>query len=62
MSSFTEHSTVQKRILKYADEIGWKVLTQQETEKLRQFDTSATLPSERAKNSYPYLKDILYRG
>ncbi len=57
--SFTEHSTVQKRILEYASQIGWNVLSQQETEKLRHFDTSATLPSERAKNSYPFLKDIL---
>jgi type I restriction enzyme R subunit len=57
--SFTEHSTVQKRILEYADKTGWKFLTQQETERLRHFDTSATLPAERAKNSYPFLKDIL---
>ncbi len=57
--SFTEHKTVQKRILEYASQIGWNVLSQQETEKLRHFDTSATLPSERAKNSYPFLIDIL---
>lgn len=59
-NSFTEHSTVQKRILEYTSEIGWQVLTQAETEKLRHFDNSATLPQERAKNSYPFLKDILF--
>jgi len=56
---FTEHSTVQKRILEYASQIGWHILTQQETEHRRHFDTSATLTSERAKNSFPFLKDIL---
>ncbi|HQI40800.1 MAG: restriction endonuclease subunit R [Ignavibacteriales bacterium UTCHB2] len=57
--SFTEKKAVQKRILEYATQIGWEILSQQETEKLRHFDNSATLPSERAKNSYPFLKDIL---
>jgi len=57
--SFTEHSTVQKRILEYANQIGWEVLTQKETEELRCFDSTAILPAERAKNSYPFLKDIL---
>jgi len=57
--SFTEHSTVQKRILEYSSQIGWKVLTPKETEELRCFDSTATLPAERAKNSYPFLKDIL---
>ena len=56
---FSEHTTVQKRILKYAGEIGWKILTRPETERMRCFDTSATLPAERAKNSYPFLKDVL---
>jgi type I restriction enzyme, R subunit len=36
-----------------------KFLHGTEAERLRCFDTSATLPSERAKNSYPFLKDIL---
>lgn len=58
--SFTEHKSVQKRILEYASQIGWQVLTQSETEKLRHFDASATLPHERVKNSYPFLKDILF--
>nr|WP_290664916.1 HsdR family type I site-specific deoxyribonuclease [Ignavibacterium sp.] len=43
----------------YASQIGWQPLSQAETENLRHFDTSATLPSERAKNSYLFLKDIL---
>lgn len=59
--SFTEHKSVQKRILEYASQIGWKILTQQESEKLRHFNTSATLPQERTKNSYPFLKDILFQ-
>jgi len=58
---FTEHSTVQKRILEYADEIGWQVLTKKETEGLRYFDSTATLPAEKAKSSYPFLKDILFQ-
>ena len=41
--SFTEKKAVQKRILEYATQIGWEILSQQETEKLRHFDNSATL-------------------
>lgn len=51
---FTEHKSVQKRILEYASQIGWIVLSQLEAEKLRYFNTSATLPSERAKKSFPF--------
>lgn len=57
---FTEHKSVQKRILEYASQIDWQILSQSETEKLRHFDTSATLLHERVKNSYPFLKDILF--
>ncbi|WP_366935380.1 HsdR family type I site-specific deoxyribonuclease [Ignavibacterium sp.] len=46
-------------MIDYASQIGWQPLSQAETENLRHFDTSATLPSERAKNSYLFLKDIL---
>ncbi|MBI5661047.1 MAG: HsdR family type I site-specific deoxyribonuclease [Ignavibacterium album] len=59
MAAFTEHHSVQKRIIDYASQIGWQPLSQAETENLRHFDTSATLPSERAKNSCLFLKDIL---
>lgn len=59
IAAFTEHHSVQKRIIDYASQIGWQPLSQAETENLRHFDTSATLPSERAKNSCLFLKDIL---
>jgi len=57
--SFTEHKTVQQRILEYADNIGWKIIPQSNAEKLRHFDISASLPQERIKSSSLFLKDII---
>src|SRR4030066_1757046 len=57
--SFTEHKTVQQRILEYAQEINWKFILQSKAEELRHFDTSASLPQERIKSSSLFFKDIL---
>jgi len=64
--SFTEHKTVQQRILEYAQDIGlpngkvnWQYISQSKAEELRHFDTSASLPQERIKNSSLFFKDIL---
>src|SRR4030067_3763749 len=57
--TFTEHKTVQQRILEYADNIGWQVIAQSKAEELRHFDISASLPQERIKSSSLFFKDIL---
>ena len=57
--SFTEHKTVQQRILEYSNEIGWEIISQTKSEELRHFDTKASLPHERVKGSSLFFKDIL---
>jgi type I restriction enzyme R subunit len=57
--SFTEHKTVQERILEYASSIGWRLLRRKETEELRNFDDSKTLPEEQVISSSLFLKEIL---
>ena len=64
--TFTEHKTVQQRILEYAQEIGlpsgkvnWQFIPQSRAEELRHFDISASLPQERIKSSSLFFKDIL---
>lgn len=55
-----EHKSVQARILKYAEEIGWTIVTQQEAERRRGFVAYGTSPRERAKNSSRYFDDVLF--
>lgn len=59
MKTFTEHKTVQQRILEYAQSIGWKIVSRSKAEELRHFDTAAALPQERAKGSSIFFKEIL---
>lgn len=60
MAKPTEHKSVQARILKYANEIGWTIVSQGEAESLRGFDTSAASPREKAKNASRYFTDTLF--
>jgi type I restriction enzyme, R subunit len=60
MAKPTEHKSVQARILKYAHEIGWSIVTQQEAESRRGFDSSGASPRERAKNASRYFNDLLF--
>lgn len=60
MSKPTEHKSVQARILKYANEIGWTVVSQSEAESRRGFDTSAATPREKAKNASRFFTDTLF--
>ena len=57
-SHFTEHKSVQQRILEYACSIGWKILTRSEAEELRLFDRSKTLPEEQSKKSSLLLNHV----
>jgi type I restriction enzyme, R subunit len=60
MAKPTEHKSVQARILKYADEIGWSIVSQGEAESRRGFDTSAASPREKAKNASRFFTDTLF--
>ena len=54
-----EHKTVQARILKYAEAIGWNIVTRAEAEHRRGFDASLTQPSERARHASLFFDDLL---
>lgn len=60
MAKPTEHKSVQARILKYANEIGWTIVSQGEAESRRGFDTSAASPREKAKNASRFFTDTLF--
>lgn len=60
MAKPTEHKSVQARILKYASEIGWTIVSQGEAESRRNFDTSAASPREKAKNASRFFTDTLF--
>src|SRR5436190_11944829 len=61
MAGPTEHKSVQKRILQYAQEIGWKFVSREEAEKRRGFDPQGITPNDRAKTASLYSLDILHR-
>ena len=56
----TEHKSVQARILKYAEEIGWKYVPQSEAEERRGFDPSGASPRDKAKNASRFFTDTLF--
>ena len=58
MSKPGEHKTVQARILAYAREIGWTVVSREEAERRRGFDAEVP-PAERAKNRTLFFDDLL---
>jgi type I restriction enzyme R subunit len=58
MSKPGEHKTVQARILAYAREIGWTVVSREEAERRRGFDAEGP-PAERAKNRTLFFDDLL---
>ena len=58
MPTPTEHKTVQARILKYAEAIGWTFVPREEAEPRRGFDPDAP-PKERAKTRSLFFDDLL---
>ena len=58
MSKPGEHKTVQARILAYAQEIGWPIVSREEAERRRGFDAEVP-PAERAKNRTLFFDDLL---
>jgi len=55
-----EHKTVQSRILKYAEEIGWTFVPRVDAEIRRGFSPDAGNSSERAAKASLYFDDLLY--
>ena len=71
MSKPTEHKTVQARILAYAQEIGWTLVSRAEAERRRGFEPTspsglrgsspdATTAEERARRASLYFGDLLH--
>jgi len=55
-----EHKTVQARILKYAQEIGWTYVPRDEAERRRGFDADGATAEERARNRSLFFGDMLH--
>ncbi|MCF8198956.1 MAG: HsdR family type I site-specific deoxyribonuclease [Sulfuritalea sp.] len=53
-----EHKTVQARILEYAEDIGWTLVSHEEAEQRRGFDPDVP-PADRAKNRSLFFDDLL---
>jgi len=60
MSTPGEHKTVQARILKYAQEIGWTYVPRAEAERRRGFDPDGATPQERARKASLFFGDLLH--
>jgi type I restriction enzyme R subunit len=60
MPAPTEHKTVQARILKYAQEIGWTYVPRAEAEARRSFDPDGATPEERARKASLFFGDLLH--
>ncbi len=52
-----EHKTVQARILKYAEDIGWTFVPREEAEQRRSFDSEAG-PKDKAKGVSLFFDDL----
>jgi type I restriction enzyme R subunit len=55
-----EHKTVQSRILKYAQEIGWRYVPRAECEERRGFDSESSTAQEGARTASLYFGDLLH--
>jgi type I restriction enzyme R subunit len=55
-----EHKTVQARILKYAQEIGWTYVPRAEAERRRGFDPDGATPQDRARKASLFFGDLLH--
>lgn len=60
MPAPSEHKTVQSRILKYADEIGWPYVDRITAEKRRGFSSDSGDIQERCRTASLYFEDTLY--
>ncbi len=56
-----EHKTVQARILRYAERLGWTIVSRQEAETRRGFDSEASTSTDRARPATLYFGDLLHQ-
>ena len=61
MPTPSEHKTVQARILKYAQEIGWTYVPRAEAERRRGFDPDGATPQDRARKASLFFGDLLHQ-
>ena len=57
----TERTAVQNPILKYAQDLGWEIVSRPDAEAKRGFDTIAVSIQDRAHNTSLFFDDILYQ-
>lgn len=57
----TERTSVQNPILKYAQALGWEIVSRPDAEAKRGFDTIAVSIQDRARNASLFFDDILYQ-
>jgi len=60
MAKPTEHKTVQGRILKYAQEIGWTFVPREEAQRRRGFNGGGAALEEQARNASLYFEELLF--
>ncbi|MEK6698208.1 MAG: HsdR family type I site-specific deoxyribonuclease [Nitrospirota bacterium] len=60
MKTPSENKTVQARILRYAQDIGWTFVSRKEAERRRGFDSAGATPEERARKSSLFFGDLLH--
>jgi type I restriction enzyme, R subunit len=60
MAKPSEHKSVQARILEYAQQVGWQLVTQQQAEKLRGFDTDGATHRDKALKASLYFDGVLF--
>ncbi len=56
-----EHKTVQARILEYAKEIEWDIVSRAEAEQRRDFDLSAISAQEKGRHASLFFDDLVYQ-
>ena len=57
----TERTAVQNPILKYAQDLGWEIVSRSDAEAKRGFDTTAVSIQDRSRNASLFFDDILYQ-
>ena len=57
----TERTSVQNPILKYAQDLGWEIVSRPDAEAKRGFDATAISIQDRARNASSFFNDILYQ-
>ena len=55
-----EHKTVQSRILRYAQDVGWSFVPRDQADRRRGFDPEGSTPQERARKATLFFRDVLY--